>query len=152
MKYTLAIDLELPRERVLELFDDPNNHYKWLKGLVSFEPISGDPGQVGAKSKYVFKMGKRDMEMVETITKRDLPNEFSGTYDAKNVHNLVINRFTELSPTRTRWETENVFELKGFMKIIGLIFRGSFPKQSLAHMNDFKAFAEEGRDVRDASA
>jgi len=149
MKYTVSIDLELPRDRVVELFDDPDNLPKWQEGLVRFEPLEGTPGQPGARSRLVFQMGKRRIEMIETITERDLPDVFSGTYDAKGVHNVVSNRFLELGPQRTRWESQNEFRFQGFMKLIGTLMKGSFPKQSLKYLQDFKAFAEEGKDVRD---
>ena len=150
MKYTVDIEIDLPRSRVVELFDSTENLYKWQRGLQSFEPISGEPGQVGAKSKLVFKMGKRDMEMVETITTRELPGAFNGTYEAKGVFNVVNNRFIEVGPEKTRWESENEFRFSGFMKVIGFLMKGAFPKQSLKYMKDFKSFAEEGKDVRDA--
>ncbi|MCY1660222.1 SRPBCC family protein [Chryseobacterium sp. SL1] len=46
MKYTSEIEINSPVDRVIELFDNPNNMDKWMKGLQSFEPISGKPGQV----------------------------------------------------------------------------------------------------------
>ncbi|MEM7164691.1 MAG: SRPBCC family protein [Planctomycetota bacterium] len=150
MKYKVEIDIDLPRDRVIELFDSTENLYKWQDGLQSFEHISGDPGQAGAKSKLVFKMGKRNMELVETITKRELPDEFNGTYDTKGVFNVVNNRFTETAPGKTRWESENEFQFQGFMKVIGFVMKGAFPKQSLKYMKDFKAFAEDGKDVRES--
>lgn len=150
MNYTVDIELNLPRDRVIELFDSTENLYKWQQGLQSFEPVSGEPGQQGAKSKLIFKLGKRDLEMIETITKRGLPDEFEATYDAKGVHNIVKNRFVELSPTKTHWVSENEFHFRGLMKLIGIVMKGAFPKQSLKYMQDFKAFAEDGKDVRDA--
>ena len=59
--------INLPREKVIELFDNPDNMKHWQLGLVSFENISGTPGEVGTKSRLKYKMGKRDVEMVETI-------------------------------------------------------------------------------------
>ena len=147
MEYSVEIELELPRAKVIELFDNPDNAPKWMEGLQTFEHLSGTPGQTGATSRMVFQMGKRRIEMVETITKRNLPDEFHGTYDAKGVHNVVENRFLELGPDRTKWTSHNVFEFKGLMKVIGFLFKGGFPKQSLKYMQDFKAFAEEGKDV-----
>jgi hypothetical protein len=94
-------------------------------------------------------MGRRRMEMIETITRRDLPEAFDGTYDVKGVHNIVENRFAELGPDRTRWSSHNVFELRGLMKLVGLLFAGSFRKQTRKYLEDFKAFAERGVDVRD---
>jgi hypothetical protein len=149
MRYTVSIELELPRDRVVELFDDPQNMPRWQEGLRSFEPLEGEPGQPGARSRLVFQMGKRRIEMIETITERSLPELFSATYDTKGVHNVVHNRFVELSPQRTRWESENEFRFQGSMRIVGFLFKGAFPKQSLKYLQDFKAFAEEGKDVGD---
>lgn len=150
IRYTVDIDIDLPRDKVVELMDSPESLPKWLRGLELFEPIAGEPGQVGSTSKFVVKSGSRSIEMVETITKRDLPDEFNCTYDTKGVHNIVNNRFVEKGPNQTQWISENEFQLGGFMKIIGFFFKGAFPKQSLAHMKDFKAFAEEGKDVRES--
>lgn len=149
MKYTVEITLDLPRERVVELFDEPDNLPKWQKGLLSFEPISGTPGQAGAKSKLRFQMGKRQMEMVETITRRELPDHFDGTYETQGVFNVVKNRFIPVSDNQTQWVSENEFRFTTLMmKVIGLLMKGAFPKQSLKYMEDFKAFAERGVDVR----
>jgi hypothetical protein len=148
MEYTQEIEIALPREEVVRLFDDPANLVKWQRGLQSFEPLDGTPGEPGARSRLVFVNGRRRIEMVETITRRDLPDAFHGTYDANGVHNIVENYFTEPAPGRTRWVSRNVFELTGVMRVVGLLFGRSFRKQSRAFMEDFKAFAEKGTDVR----
>lgn len=44
MKYELEITINLPRERVIELFDNPDNLKKWQEGLQSFSHRSGTPG------------------------------------------------------------------------------------------------------------
>ena len=147
MKYSVDIELDLPRDQVIALFDNSDNMYKWQDGLQSFEHLSGEPGQVGAKSKLVFQMGKRTIEMIETITERNLPDQFNGTYEAKGVHNVVNNQFIELGPNLTKWISENEFQFQGFMKLIGFFLKSAFPKQSLKYLNDFKAFAEQGTDV-----
>lgn len=151
MHYSVDIEIDLPRDQVIALFDNPDNLVKWQEGLQSFEQLSGEPGQPGATSKLVFQMGKRSIEMIETITERDLPERFEGTYDAKGVHNVVKNRFVELGPDRTQWISENEFQFRGFMKLMAFFFRSAFPKQSLKYMQDFKAFAEDGVDVRTES-
>jgi hypothetical protein len=152
MEYTVEIEIDLPRDRVIELFDSTENLYKWQRGLLSFEHVSGEPGQTGAQSEMVFQMGKRTIKMLETITLRDLPEKFHSTYDAPGVHNPVENTFDEVSPDKTRWVSHNVFHFRGFMKLIGFFLKGAFPKQSLKYMEDFKAFAEQGVDVRDEAA
>ncbi|UYO00593.1 MAG: SRPBCC family protein [Devosia sp.] len=149
LDYTTSITIDLPRERVVELFDNVDNLYKWQRGLQSFDHISGEPGTPGAKSRLVFQMGKRRMEMIETVTRRDLPDAFDGTYDVEGVHNVVENRFSELGSNKTLWETRNIFEMKGFMmSVMGWLMPGMFKKQSQKYAEDFKAFAERGIDVR----
>ena len=149
MKYTVQIDINLPREQVIELFDDPDNLAKWQKGLLSFEHLSGESGQPGAKSRLVFKFGKGNMEMIETITKKNLPNEFDGTYDAPGVFNVVKNRFIVINENCTRWESENEFRFTTIMmKFMGFFMKSAFPKQSMVYLRDFKNFAENGTDVR----
>lgn len=149
MIYSVSIDIDLPRDEVLALLADTDNLYKWQRGLQSFTPLSGQLGQPGSKAKYVVLMNNRKMEMIETITLVQMPSRIDGTYDAPGVHNIVRNRFTELSGGRTRWESENEFHFKSlFMKFIGLLMSKAFPKQSMVYLQDFKAFAERGVDVR----
>jgi hypothetical protein len=142
MKYTSEIMIDLPRDRVIELFDNPDNLAKWQEGLQSFEPLSGTPGQPGAKSKLTFEINGRKLEMIETILVRNLPDEFTGTYDARNVHNVVRNLFYEDGPNRTRFVSENEFVFSGIMKVVALFFGSSFRKTSDKYMQDFKKFAE----------
>ena len=147
MKYTTEIEIELPVKKVVALFDNPDNMKKWMTGLERFEPLSGIPGQVGAKSRITFKMRQGTMELIETITVRNLPHEFSGTYETKGVFNIVKNKFTDLGNNRTKYTSEQEFRFSGFMKIIAFLMPGSFKKQSLIYLRDFKAFAETGKQV-----
>lgn len=142
MEYTQEIVVNVPRERFLQLFDDPALLPKWQPGLISFESLTGVPGQEGATSRLTYKRGRGTLEMVETIARRQLPDHFDGIYDAKGVHNISNNQFIDVDGTATRWVAHNVFELKGFMKVIGLLFGSSFRKESLKSMEAFKEFAE----------
>lgn len=142
MKYEVEVTVDLPRERMIALFDDPENLPKWQTGLKSFEFLSGDLGKPGAKSKLVYDMNGRKVEMIETITARDLPDLFSGTYEAPGVWSHTENRFYEAGPQKTRWITSNEFKFKGLMALMGIFMRASFPKQTLREMNHFKQFAE----------
>ncbi len=142
MKYTVDILINVGIDKILPLFDNTDNMYKWMEGLQSFEAIEGTPGQVGAKSKMNFLSGKREIEMIETITEKDLPREFSATYETKGVCNLVSNHFQAEGENKTRYSTDQEFQFTGFMKLMALFMPGAFKKQTLLHMKAFKAFAE----------
>lgn len=147
MKYTDEIVIELPIDRVVELFDDPENLKHWQPGLISFEHMSGERGQVGAKSLLKYQMGSRKIEMVETITVRNLPDEFSGTYETKGVFSATKNTFKSLPDGNTLYTCENEFRFSSFLlKVMAFLMPNAFRKQSRKYMEDFKRFAEgQGR-------
>lgn len=143
MKYSISIEINKPRTRVIELFDNADNLKEWQPGLVSFEHVSGEPGQVGAKSRLQYKMGKREIEMIETITENNLPERFCGTYEADGVWNSVDNVFVEVDENTTRWDFSTEFKMSGIMmKIMAFLMPGMFKKQSCEFMENFKKFVE----------
>lgn len=142
MKYSVQTTINAPIDEVIKRFDNADMMKEWMPGLVKFEHISGEPGQVGAKSKLTYQMGKRTVEMIETITERDLPGAFNGTYVANGVYNEVGNAFEAIDEKTTRHVSEQYFQFKGGMKIIGFLFPGAFKKQSQKYLDDFKAFVE----------
>ncbi len=143
MKYSTEIEINVSIARFIELFDNPDNMKHWQEGFISFAPLSGTPGQAGAKSTLKYKMGKGELEMIETITVRNLPKEFSGTYEAKGVFNIQKNLFYDIEGKRTRWVSETEFQFTTFMmKVIGFLMPGAFKKQSMKFLVDFKKFAE----------
>lgn len=147
--YTLSVEIELPRAKVVELFDNPDNMFHWQTGLQDFKHVSGDPGQNGAVSLLTFKSGRNIIELTETITSQNLPDEFSGTYSWSSGSNTLVNRFVEVGPNRTRWESTCAYSMKSLpMKVMGFLLPGMFKKQNLMFMENFKAFAESGASVK----
>lgn len=160
MKYTISIEIAMPREEVAQLLADPAQIPKWLRGVVLHEPLSGVHGQVGTKSRIVMQMGQQQFEAIETITRREpadlrrIPKgsvvHFEREIVGQGMWSAVSDRLTEASPDTTLWESENEYRFSGLlMRLVGLLMPGSFRKQSLQHMQDFKAFAEHGKDVRE---
>lgn len=161
MKYTVSIELALPRERAAQLLADPAHLPKWLRGLVLHEPLKGAHGQVGTTSQVVMQMGKQRFEFTETVTRRepvdlhDIPSASVVHFDREIVgdgmRSTVRDRLTEIGPQTTLWESESEYQFRGLMmRMVGLVMPAAFRKQSQQHMQDFKAFAERGEDVRDA--
>ena len=143
MRYQIELDIDLPRERVIEIFLDPQNLPKWQPDLVSFEPITGhELRQVGAKSRQIHKMGKREIEIIETITVHNFPNEFSATYEADGVWNLVENLFVDVGGQTTKWILNSEFKCSGITRLFAFFMPGAFKKQTLTYMKYFKEFVE----------
>jgi hypothetical protein len=160
MKYSNSVEIALPQERVGQLLADPAHLPKWLRGLVLLEPMSGIYGQLGTKSRVVMQSGQRKIECTETITRRD-PTDLHGIPKESVVHfdreivgpgmwSVVRDRLTEANPEMTLWESESEYRFSGLlMRLAGLLMPGAFRKQSQQHMQDFKAFAEQRKEVRE---
>jgi hypothetical protein len=143
MKYIVDIVVDKQRDEVVAIFDDSEKLKEWMEGLLSLDHIRGEPGEVGAKSKLVFKMGNSDIEMLETITVKNLPEEVGATYEADGVFNTILNRFCEDGVRQTRMTQECEFVFTSFMmKCMGFFVPGMFKKQSKKNLESFKAFAE----------
>jgi hypothetical protein len=161
MKLTVSIEIALPRERVVQLLADPAHIPKWLRGLVLHEPLNGMHGQVGTESRVVMRMGRQTMELKETITRlepadlhgipRDSVVHFEREIVAKGMWSAARERLTEAGPETTLWASENEYRFSGLpMRLVAPFMRSAFRKQLQQHMQDFKAFAEQGTDVREA--
>ncbi|WP_245580173.1 SRPBCC family protein [Arthrobacter castelli] len=141
------------------LLSDPEILRKWLRGLVLHEPLNGVHGQVGTESRVVLQMGQQEMECTETITRREpsdldrISNDDVVHFDreivAQGMWSVTRDQFTEVGPETTLWESENEYRFSSLpMRLLSLFMRGAFRKQSRQHMQDFKAFAEQGTDIR----
>ncbi|HEX7307039.1 SRPBCC family protein [Lentzea sp.] len=163
MKYTVSIEIALPREKVARLLADPAHLPMWLRGLVLHEPLNGEHGQVGTRSRVVLRMGRQESEVTETIIRREPADlgeipagsvvRFEREIVGGGMWSATRDRLTEAGPEATLWESENEYRFDGLlMRLVGKVVPGAFRKQSLLHMRDFKAFAEHGTDVRATEA
>lgn len=153
MKYTVELEINQPRDRVAELFDNQDNLGAWQPGFVSLEHLEGDPGKPGAKSKLLYKNKGRDVEMIETIIELKMPEVFRATFEAPGMVMTVENILEEIDANTTRLISNNEAELSGIMmKLMALLMPGCFKRESTKFLMHFKAFAEDGTDLRQSAA
>ncbi|MFH5230403.1 SRPBCC family protein [Antrihabitans spumae] len=162
MKFTNSVEVALPLERVAQLLADPAHLPKWLRGMVLHEPLSGIHGELATTSRVVMQSGKRRFECIETITRRE-PADLHGIPKGTVVHfdreivgagmwSVARDRLTEANPDTTLWECDSEYRFSGLlMRLMGLLMPSAFRKQQQQHMQDFTAFAEQGKDVREAN-
>ena len=159
MKFTDSVEIGLSRDETVRLLSDPTHLPMWLRGLVRHEPVSGGHGEVGSVSRVVLRQGDDVVEGLETVTARepdelsDVPGETDVVYERELVvdgmRHVTRDRLISLNPRRTRWESQSeVYFDKLAMRLAAPLMRGAFQKQTRRHMQDFKAYAEQGIDVR----
>ena len=142
MKYSLEIEIDKPLSEVAELFGDVNNLAYWQPGFLGAEEKDGN-------TILTYQHGKREMEMVEAVGVDDLPREYTSTFKVSGMVMKVQNLFEEAGEGRTKWTSNNDCKASGMMRVMMWVMPGCAKKQSYAYMENFKAFAEEGKDVRE---
>jgi len=147
MKYTTEIRINLSRSKVLELFDNTENLYKWQPGLLSFTHLEGEPGEERARSELVYESRKGELLITETIIRKRLPDLFHMSYKSKGVYNEVENYFEELEPGNTLWRTENLFRFSGIMMLMVPFMKRAFIHNTMLNMDRFKIFAENPEET-----
>ncbi|RKE92179.1 SRPBCC family protein [Ichthyenterobacterium magnum] len=151
MKYTSEIIVKVPLDEFVKKMNNAENMKHWQRGLIATEHISGTPGEFGAKMKLNYQLGKRKMELIETVTKSNFPDEFHAIYSTKGMHNAQVNFFTQTPEGYTKWTSKAEFTPLNFsMKVMTFLMPRAFKKQTLKYMHDFKNFAEKGTSVANA--
>lgn len=143
MKYTSSVDINAPLNRVIELFNNPDNLPAWMPELIHSELISGTLGQTGAVGKLTMQDGSKKYEVIETVTMKNLPSIFARTYKMKNILLTIKDSFVSTSGNPTRYISENEVELTGPMKLIGPLVQNKFKTQTNNQLQSFKRFVEK---------
>ena len=143
MKYTVSNTINKPLDVVIAKFTEPDGTKHWMEGLQKIDRISGEPLAVGSKSEFHFIHKKKEMMIAETILEQDLPRQIKFGYQSPMGYNEVEMIFEKLSDNSVKQINNSYFELKGFMKIMGFLFKGMFKKQSMKYLDGFKAYAEK---------
>lgn len=142
MKYTESIRIEAPRDEIVPLFFDTAHMARWQQGLLRAEPLEGTPGEPGARTRLVFRMGRRDMDMIETLAARDGNARLDLDYAAPGMTNRNASLFHD-EDGGTLWEMTCEFIPETLMlKLMTRLAPGMFRRQTVKNMRAFKEFAE----------
>lgn len=145
MKYICTVDINLPIDKVVKLWDDENNFKGWQDGFESIEHLSGVSNTKGAKSKILLQGKKGDIELIETIISSNLPKEKIAIYEHIHMTNKQTTRFKTIEEDKTQYISEVEYtQFNGLMiKLMAKLFPNKFKEQSQKWMNQFKGFAEK---------
>ena len=142
MKLKFEIVIDASRDAVWAAFDNPENMTRWQQNLVSFNHISGEPGQLGAVSELTYDEKGKKVVLKETITERRKPDFLARTYESQVAKTLIVNHFEAVDQNSTRWTSWCNFTLQGFMRITSLFVSGMIRKRTRADMERFKLMVE----------
>jgi uncharacterized membrane protein len=143
MKYTCSVEINLPINKVLALWENEANFKEWQDGFKSIEHLTGTPNTKGATSRIILQ-DKQKIELLETIVVYNLPQEKTALYEHIHMTNSQTSRFEEINSKKTLYTSEvEYLQFNGIMiKIIARLFPSKFKAQSQKWMQQFKHFSE----------
>ena len=144
MKITSQVTINCPLETVWRFFDNPDNLNKWLTNLERYEHLSGEPGQVGAKSKQTFKENGRTAVLFEEITERIEQQNFSGIFTAPNMmHSIIEITFKNMGDESTEVTScQDMRMEKIIFRLITPLMKGSIQKRQSGDLENLKKAVE----------
>lgn len=144
MKFKGAVEIDKPRDEVVQYFADPQYLGEYQDGFVRKDLESGVAGEDGAISKMYYSDGKRDMELTETIVANRLPETFEGHYHHIHMDNYMRCTFIALDDQRTRYEYEFEYTRINWImpRLMAILFPSMYRKQGEKWMQQFKEFVE----------
>lgn len=130
MKVESKVVIERPVDEVWQFFDNPDNMGRWLRGFKRFEPLSGEPGQPGAKARHVYEERGRKLEMVEEVTAREEHERFEGRLTHKTMESDLTTTFRDLGEGRTELICSVDTHFRSFpLRLFGPLMKGTFQRR-----------------------
>ncbi len=144
MEFRNQIKIDAPQEFVASYIRRSEYFDKWQDDFQSATLLSGEQDTVGAKTRLLYKFGKSDMELIETIRDNNLPHFFEALYEHKHMDNTMLSTFEDAGDNTTIYTTHvDYIELKGIMiKIMTKLFSSKFKKGPEKWMRQFKTLVE----------
>lgn len=153
MQYTTEVLIKKPIQEVIKKRSSIDSLKHWHLGLVSAEHLSGIPNELGAKIKLNYSFGKRNVEIIEVVTKQDFPHELHVSYITKGMRNIQKNYFEITEANTTKWISKNELQPTSFkMSLMLFIMPSAFKKQTKSALINFKNFIEKGISVSASNA
>ncbi len=142
MKYSVSVKINKPLEEVVSSFTNPEEYLLWMKGLVSYDIINESTVLKGRVLRLNFtSQNGRPSTMVEEVIDNSL-NEVVTSYDAGNVYNRCINKFSS-EGEETIYQIVTVFKFGFIRNLYMWLFKGAFKQHTLKGIREFKSYMEK---------
>lgn len=145
MKYVESIVIERPRDTVVALFEDQDTYGQWQDGLVSVRPLSGTPGQAGARRELVYRRANRVVEVIETLEEQAMPDRCLTLRESFGMWRRDESHFEVLEEGVTEWTMLCQVRPTGFLpRLAARLLPQPFRRETRANMEALRDFAERG--------
>lgn len=138
------IEIDRPLSDVYAAFNNPDNLPRWITGLQRTEPISGTPGQVGAKTRQIYLERGRAIELIETITAHEPMRHFSGEIEGQGMNCAIHVTFVDRGRSTLVVAGSDLRSRSFLLSLMLPFIKGSVRKRQFGDFERFKRLLEAG--------
>ena len=138
------IEIDKPLSEVYAAFNNPANLPRWITGLQRTEPISGEPGKVGAKTRQVYLERGRVVELIETITAHEPMKRFSGEIEGQGMSCAIHVEFVDRGRSTVVVARADMRSRSFMLSLLLPFIKGSVRKRQGGDFERFKRLLEAG--------
>ncbi len=146
MKHKLEVEINLPREKVIELYTNMENMKHWVPGVTKVKKISGEKGEVGSKYNITVEQEDVKLDMITTVSVVNLPKEYVTKTDTTWIPGGMVEEartyFEVLRTGKTKLVVESTFGGGILAKIFSFIGYFFLKNSAIKGIRKFKEFAE----------
>lgn len=144
LKITGHIDINQNRDVVTSIFANPKYLKEYQDTFLRKEHLSGEEGKENAVSHMYYQFGKKEILLVETITKNELPDRFEAYYHHKHMDNTMVCEFEVVNKNTTRYHYSYEYMRINWVmpKLMAILFPNMYRKPAEKWLRQFKEFAE----------
>lgn len=146
MKVKIEKTINAGIQDVWDAFENMDNLVNWQPTLQSCEHKHGQPGQPDSVAELHYLEKGRNITITRTVAERREPDFQAGTYESGWGKALVVNHFSAIDASKTRWVMYSNMAFKGIMKVFSIFVASSIRKRNEEDMERFVRFVE-GRPV-----
>lgn len=142
--YDSEIVVDKPVGEAWAVIQDEDKLKEWLPGIQKVEPVSGDPGTVGAVSDIYFDSDGQKMTIRETITALKPGESIAMTYTSDFMNMDYQLRASPVDNGKTQLSSHSIVTGNGmFSKSMLAVMSGTLKQQEETNLRNLKKAIEQ---------
>lgn len=144
MRYAITVDVDVPRDELVTLVDDPVALPSWHDDLVRADVLPDlDGGAVPTRTRLVYDIRGQRVEAVETVVERHLPAGMTVVTAVNGSCAETRHEFEALGTRTTRWTQHVDYAFTGCgLAGLGAMMPGALARRTRRQMRALKLHAE----------
>ncbi len=145
MSIEFTTEIRCPPKQLWPWLTEPERMKRWMKGLVSIEPVDSSPMRVGARAKMTIKEGRKEVVYDEQVLEWEPMRRVLVSLTAPHCRGVEIvtgNRLEDLGNATRLHYTCEFRSTSTLFKLLGWLFSLFARMQAKSFLKSLKRLAE----------